>query len=490
MTYQISNLTLDLFFFNIRQGLGDSEEKQQERKQEFLENFPFPDLRDLLAIALQREEEAPNPKYTELLGLARYEDSVYPFEDKFVQRQSLDLPIAGYYFPVLMGDIYGVLVELELNEKNIAIAYFKQLKEEVSRSGHSIFSPSPKSIEGNVGKTWLLSCQTDNPEQSDAIAKAIYKEFISDTLKNDEDIEYYWQKHRTRGQFLGADLSEIWIPPQRWDNMSNNHHIVIAIYPNTVEKIEGFTDILGGFYDYWMLAFAHRNKILYAYIQTRRLKRELTLKFGEIRKAIQLVKSKPTLKQLQNHLEDKIEPFSDYVYEIKELKGQLNSIRINMRNYSENLKWLEKEGQATNIGTTNLNHLLNSFANNGTSIYEEQIEHDYDSLSAGIETIDTLLNTIRGIVETRQSQRDRQFQELVGIIGIGLGSASITASAVSSFVPQQIEEWQPVATVVQFLNIPKSWINRPSVALSLSLLTGLIFALITLIVVYSFRKKR
>ncbi|WP_204105032.1 MULTISPECIES: hypothetical protein [Spirulina sp. CCY15215] len=489
MTHKISNLTLDLFFFNIRQGLGDSEKTQQERKQAFLKNFPFPRLQKSLKSALEKEEEAPNPKYIELLSLAKYPDSSYSIEKGFVRSPDLE-NIEGYYFPVIMNDIYGVLLELELNEKDIPINYFKRLKEEVSRPGISIFSPSPKSIEGNIGKTWLLSCQTEHPEKSDAIAKTIYKEFISDTLKDDEDIEYYWQKNRTQGKFLGADVIEIWIPPQRWENIQDNNHIVIAIYPNSVYKTENFANILGSFYHYWMLAFAHRNKILYAYIQTRRLKRELTVKFAKIREAIQLVKSKPTLKQLQDNLEDKIEPFSEYVYQIKELNAQLNAIKINMRNYTENIQWLNKEGQETNLGETNLTPLLDSFKQNGTSIYQDQIEHDYDSLSAGIEMIDTLLNTIRGIVETRQSQRDRQFQELVGIIGIGLGSASITASAVSSFVPKQITEWQLVATVIEELNIPQPLINRPVIALSLSLITGTFFALLTLILLQFLGKNK
>lgn len=82
------------------------------------------------------------------------------------------------------------------------------------------------------------------------------------------------------------------------------------------------------------------------------------------------------------------------------------------------------------------------------------------------------LNTIRGIVETRQSQRDRTFQKYVGIGGISLGSASITASALSSFIPEDIEEWQPVAIVFQ--HIPDPWVNRPTIALSLSVITGLI----------------
>ncbi|MEM9542752.1 MAG: hypothetical protein AAGA60_25075, partial [Cyanobacteria bacterium P01_E01_bin.42] len=193
---------------------------------------------------------------------------------------------------------------------------------------------------------------------------------------------------------------------------------------------------------------------------------------------------------------DKTESFSYYVYHVNELKAHLNTIEINLCNYAEDIQYLNKQGQdkrkdkegnETAIGETNLNSLLSSFRENGTSIYQKQIQHDYSSLNGGVEMIDTLLNTIRSIVETRQSQRDREFQERVGIIGVGLGSASITASAISSFIPEQIEEWKPVAGVAR--HFPESWVNRPSIALSLSVLTGIVCALIALIVIRLSRKK-
>ncbi len=95
---------------------------------------------------------------------------------------------------------------------------------------------------------------------------------------------------------------------------------------------------------------------------------------------------------------------------------------------------------ASKFGDTDLN-FLEYFNNIVQNKYQAQVKKDYESLLPGIAILENLLNTIRGIVEIEQAERDRRietqntnFQNAVAVVGVGVGTASVIASAVSPFI--------------------------------------------------------
>lgn len=137
-----------------------------------------------------------------------------------------------------------------------------------------------------------------------------------------------------------------------------------------------------------------------------------------------------------------MEAFSDYVINLNYLEIQSSTLEVNLHNYQEYLNHIKSYITTNNIkfGDTDLN-FLEDFSNLVQHKYQIQTKKDYESLFPGIAILENLLNTIRGIVEIEQAERDRRieiqntnFQNAVAVVGVGVGTASVIVSAVSPFV--------------------------------------------------------
>jgi hypothetical protein len=113
-------------------------------------------------------------------------------------------------------------------------------------------------------------------------------------------------------------------------------------------------------------------------------------------------------------------------------------------------------------------------------------------LLPGIAILENLLNTIRGIVEIEQAERDHRietqntnFQNAVAVVGVGVGTASVIASAVSPFVesitqlPSKDANNRPLPT--------NAWLNF-GIAFSISIAIGALLGWFTLVWLQSRRK--
>lgn len=148
------------------------------------------------------------------------------------------------------------------------------------------------------------------------------------------------------------------------------------------------------------------------------------------------------MQQLKEILKTNVEAFSDYVINLNYLEIQSSTLEVNLHNYQEYLNHIKSYITTNNIkfGDTDLN-FLEDFSNLVQHKYQIQTKKDYESLFPGIAILENLLNTIRGIVEIEQAERDRRieiqntnFQNAVAVVGVGVGTASVIVSAVSPFV--------------------------------------------------------
>jgi ABC-type Fe3+ transport system permease subunit len=120
--------------------------------------------------------------------------------------------------------------------------------------------------------------------------------------------------------------------------------------------------------------------------------------------------------------------------------------------------------------------------------YKDQLEKDAVSLRPGVSILENVTSTIRGIVEIEQAERDRNFQILVGLAGVGIGTASIAASTVSPFVEGITQ--QPFKKTDGTLSPKDAALSNIITSASISLGIGFLCILVTLLVIWAFKRSR
>ncbi|MFB2968413.1 hypothetical protein ACE1CD_05540 [Aerosakkonema sp. BLCC-F183] len=444
--------SLDLFLYHLRDGLGESQEKIRENHSQFWANLP-PEIQ----VDFETEARAANSDTIKLLELTQGKKT-YPL----AKRVAMGHQIGGYYYPLLLSDTYGLLVDCCIEEQQhstILVRCFQSLKEIINNK------------HGDLGKTWMISGYRDSSFSPEDIAKSAYHSF---TGKD-------WQYVRT-GKFLGADVFEVWQSPQShyWESIENGDGgdeekstVFIVIYPNqdTMAKAAQF-------YDSWLHLLCHRHKIFWAYRESRRISERLHNQLSLVNETIQQInKSQLDLYMLKKN----IAFLSNYVIQLEQLEILNQAIEVNRQNYKA---WLNHIiNKASQEGDTNLK-FLEEF-NVITNQYQKQIQQDYATFQASLGILSSLRDTIRGIMEIEQAQSDRRietqtrnFQNGVSVVGVGVGVASVTASAVSPFVEAITKQRSEKIENGKDIFIPSNALLNFSVSLIISLMLGLLASLI------------
>ncbi|QDL11143.1 hypothetical protein DP113_27455 [Brasilonema octagenarum UFV-E1] len=425
--------TLDVFVYQLRDGLGDSEAQVAENHDKFWNNLP-----PKLHVYLEEELAAENPEYIKLLDLL---DPKYrkPFNIKdnhlIFQDKVADYQIGGYYYPVRLSDTYGLLFDCSVDDFDHphSVTFFQKLKEKASAKN------------GNLGKTWMLSgCLPANFQANlEDLAKASANALIPGD----------WQELKI-GNFLGATVFEVWKSPQKWENVAEeNTHILIFFYPalNIMEEAAGF-------YGDWLRLLCVRNKILWEYAYAEKTTRSLQAEYKSITENVAKVKSLYTehgevilsgnkLQYLQKILSESIATLSDYLRKISDLEIISLAIETNLSNYQKYHQQIvqkaeQKQQEYGNLGDTDLGFLKN-FSDIVEEKYKAQVAQDRASLSVGLRILEDLINTVRGIIEIEQTKSDRTLDNTIALAGIGLAISGITATAISTQQP-------PVASYKDF----------------------------------------
>lgn len=417
---------LDLFVYQLREGFGDSAATVQKNHQAFWENLPEalrnpeksfallvqsqnylpaqtlaqPENLSIAERSFKREIDANRLDYCELLPLADYPQNYYSFDS--IGKSD---PIQGYYYPVRLEDTYGLLLDcyIENSQGKLDIQNcFSRLK------------GLAKSKQGNLGKTWLLSGIL--PEDFTGDLKELAQ-------KAYDALDLVPRDVKEAGKFFGVPCFEVWNYPRRWESLDENIHVLILLFPN-LEKAKK----LGESYNQFMRLFCYRSKVLWAYYQTREIKRYLQDSYQVI---FGLAKTLDhlNLMEYEKHLQNIAEILSSYALNLNYLEIQLNTLKINYYNYQQTL-----EDLTYTIPETQLTSLAD-FSKTVEQKYQAQIESDIASLSPGLRVLEDLINSIRGKVEIQQAKSDRTFQYTVETWGVGLAVTGITATSISPFIP-------------------------------------------------------
>ncbi len=399
--------TVDLFVYDLADGIGQNENKISQNRHNFWQKI-YGDKISPSQLEKLKQAETATADYIELLG----KNNSANFES----------PLDGYAYPVKIGDTYAV--QFDLSGK-IEPEDTKFAPEEIDRLGWQkekiISRVNPPAT---IGQSWLVWGQLTADDQ-DALttAKNCYTKLnLFPNAKWDRDFQI-------AGKFLDADFYELWLPPGDRGNIDQNYHVLICLFPCSGQSISDINKTVAKLYPPLMRLFAYRNKVIWAYTQSRQLKADLKDASRTIQQIVtQLPKQvnarKVDLKELQQSLVNYLTLFSVYANYISRLEEQENTIKTNLKNYEKRLGTI---GEKMGSDRTDFKFMEN-FSIFATQKYVCQVEADNRSLSGKLRLLENAIQTIKGISEIERAKSDRTLNVTLGAVGVGIGISGVYAS--------------------------------------------------------------
>ena len=439
--------TLDLFLYDLREGLGQTEAEVTENRLLFKKKLPKINDKQFD----ERDEQAFEPEFAELFGARRYSD----FDSEIYK---------GYYYPVRLNDTYGLLLDCSLKEEqqDAELQWIDDLRTYIDDKSNG--------QEGTVGQTWMFSAQLLNvsAQEYEFFAKRCYEALMPGA-------DYETNK-TGESEFLGGGLFECWKKSTfKSDNMNmESHHVIIAFYPD-----EKAMEAASSLYPDLMRLLMFRHKMMWTYAQSRALKKRLkagAVKIEACRKTLDLYSQQRfNVDKLQEILNTAWRILSDYTTALNLLNHQASTMNTNLDNYRKRLAKIEgKVGQ-------NLD-LFKRFSDKVQEKYSLQLQTEHIHLTHEVRLLENIIEYIRARVAIEEERRDRSFQETIAIWGIGLAVGAIVASLSGQFPKEQLKE--PFIDVIDSLfTMPNIW-HEPGISIALSIGAALAAGLVTKLVIW------
>ncbi|HEY9873515.1 MAG TPA: hypothetical protein V6D12_08755, partial [Candidatus Obscuribacterales bacterium] len=345
-----------------------------------------------------------------------------------------DSGLDGNYYPVLLEDTYALKVnysgkERTPKDKPEPIETLGQLKQEiVSKINHRQDNPEiDPDKRGSLGETWLVWGQLtkDNEQYFKTVANECYTQLAPKGLGKASISE---PGKLLTGQLLGGTLFEFWQHP----SSSENYHLLVWLFPPG-EKIQNIEEQVKNLYFDLIRLFCYRNKVIWAYRESRQIKTELKEKYTLAQESInnlekEIKDGSYSLNSLREKLTHNLKEISNYTDTLNRLTAQDRTIKVNLDNYTKRLRMIADKDKSSQV------KVLSEFKKYATLKYQTQIESDRDNLSYGLTLLQNLIRTIEGIIEIEQTKSDRQLENLIAAASVGVGTASAAASAASALV--------------------------------------------------------
>ncbi len=422
--------TIDLFSYDIIEGLGQSDNEIKQNCENFWQQIYGKKLTPAqLSNFIQIESELSD--YIELLGANPCED----FAD----------PLAGFYYPVKINDTYALQVGCSSDRDDTIPEYaprditnFQKIQQNILSHLHSQGKPSTN----HIGQTWFVWGQLTSPTQDPAqIAEQIYNQLQIFDVPN-------WKKHlkSTSAKLIGADCFELWQLPSDRGDISQSKHLLICLFPHDL-KIEAIGEKISNLYPRLMQLFLYRHKIIWSYSRSRYHKANLKNAAKPIKIAIADDSTKTDLVALQQDLKSTLNLMTTYAEELIYLEDQKNTIETNLKNYQKQLKQFEDSKQDID------QPFLEKFTAIVTDKYLPQITADLASLSPTQKSLENSVRNIEGIINIEQAKSDRKLNQTIFAVGTGLGTSQVIGSIILAQFPPNIKTDEPSYQPLSYIAI-------------------------------------
>ncbi len=383
--------TIDLFIYDLRSPLNDSAETKRNL-QLFKQRFPQ---------NCQGSIHDDSETETEYLELAK---------PLILKREAVNASLGKVkFFPARLNDTYGLIVSCSVKNKTEpqAIDFFRQIQTEIQ--------PDSNLTSLTIGQTWLISgCLTEDTSDPESIAKECYQILFP---KNQWAKDLYG-----KGNFL---QETIWIW-ELWKSPSYpNDHIVILLFKDEATEKEAEK-----FYSDWMGLFCYRHKITWAYKNSRLIKESLVNHYKKVENNAKIIKKSQNLKidfkNLQQNFNEIQTVLNQYTANLLELSFQKETIEINLVNYQTRLELIKQKIQQIQQTTGEENNLafFDRFSDLTEKKYIPQIVRDNNNMQLGLQLLQSNISALRSQIELEKSSRDRNFQNIITIVGSGTAIAT------------------------------------------------------------------
>lgn len=442
---ELKETSLDLFRYTLKRGLGLPVSQTENYYKQFLQN-----IIDKLPTGINNQLTPENCQ-------------------KFVNLaiDQATLPFAGTIANHRIEGQYRRHIGRNIGEDNYRLYFTGYVNETSQPYGHELIIslinqlknliPPPPAQLPHLGQTWLLSgCLTSSYTNSEI------KEFIQLISQNILKTTDKTILEPLTGQYAGSSIL------QYWGNTKDNQHLLIILFSNEENTIYVGRE---EYVNQWLDLLCYRHKIIWAHENSTRLKTELVDNYDEII-AMQSF-SGLDLQQLK-YVMTKL---SRFIIALNYLELQSSTIRVNAENYTNQLLKMSQQIPHSDFS------FLTEFADQ-INFYQKTIKKDLDDFHPCLEVLRSLTDTIRGTVEIRKAESDREFQAIIGIGGFGVGVASVVSSGMAGYV-QEIQKENTLNQIIVAMPFPASWSNLQYV-LGMSLISGVLSSLLAYITVKLF----
>ncbi|MEH1884011.1 hypothetical protein [Nostoc sp.] len=344
--------------------------------------------------------------------------------ERLIDAQDLDLgslpttegfKINANLQPFLLNDTYTVDLTLVAESPNTSI--------DIPQLQH--FKPSsllPSHIQASLGQTLLIYGEVDQTEDCDTLAKKLAIALVAGTNLNPVRTQ--------QGELFGTLLFEYQaLDPDEPDNPAKQCHILIVINNSQAAT----ATLAAEAYDWLLNLLCSYHKILYIYQLARQRYREARTIYSNLENKIQEFNSLISENQIQlsglKSLMGEIPKKSfDYTRCLQDLQTHHTAITTNITNYTICLEKIQT------IDNGNSPQSWQEFINKNCKKWQEQIQTDINYLTPGQELFGQFVDTIRGIVEIKQSESDRSLENTIQILGIGFGGGAIASGVFTTHI--------------------------------------------------------
>ena len=344
--------------------------------------------------------------------------------ERLIDAQDLDLgslptpegfKINANLQPFLLNDTYALDLTLVAESPNISI--------DIPQLQH--FKPSsllPFNIQASLGQTLWIYGEVEPTEDCDTLAKKLAIALVAGTNLNPVRTQ--------KGKLFGSLLFEYQaLDPDEPDNPAKQCHILIII--NNSQAATG--TLAAEAYDWLLNLLCSYHKILYIYQLARQRYRDARIIYSNLENKIQkfnslISENQTQLSGLKSLIGEIPKKSFDYTRCLQDLQTHHTAITTNITNYTICLEKIQT------IDSGNSPQSWQDFINKDCKKWQEQIQTDINYLTPGQELFGQFVDTIRGIVETEQSERDRSLENTVQILGIGFGGGAIASGVFTTHI--------------------------------------------------------
>lgn len=234
-----------------------------------------------------------------------------------------------------------------------------------------------------------------------------------------------------KGYFPGATIFElssqrlakkiVKISTEETGIVIQDSHVIIILYPN-----ESSLNLSAKFYSDWVRLLYYRHKIFWAYGQSQTISSSMKTDFSKIQSESDnttLIRGR-NLNYLRQVILKVQKILKDYTIKLNILDFQIGIIETNMGNYQERLEIINRKVKEETTANTDLKFLA-EFSKLVNDKYLLQIKKDSKNFGRGLRLLENTSNAVSNQVEVEKAKSDRNFQDIVAVVGSGIATISL-----------------------------------------------------------------